>query len=122
MGELPERSTGERLRLFRYKRTPRELLGAAPVSALDAHMRLKRLSCVALAELCGVTQQAVSHWRLGERAPSAVYAKLLAKTLEMPLHLLRPDLWDPPEPAEPSLDSDLDERRLHPLASPPRAA
>lgn len=67
-----------------------------PLTPLDAFMRAKLMQNVDLAALIGVTQQAVSLWRRGERPPSAVYAKKIEAGLGIHRHLLRPDLWDAP--------------------------
>lgn len=44
----------------------------------------------------GVTERAVAAWRYGARVPSPKIAIQAAKAAGIPLHVSRPDLWEPP--------------------------
>jgi hypothetical protein len=69
-------------------------------SYLDVALRERGITNASAARLCGTTPEAVRMWRLGERRPGVTYAKLLAGEYGIPRHLIRPDLWDPPEPVQ----------------------
>jgi transcriptional regulator with XRE-family HTH domain len=82
---------------------------------LDLHMRRHGIKTAAIAALCGVTPTTVRYWRLGQRRPEPQLARLIAAELNMPRHLLRPDLWDPP----PTVAAGADPAPQQP--DPPRA-
>ena len=64
---------------------------------LDKIMKERGISNSMLGRLCGVSPQAARHWRLGVWKPKVAYAKKIASTLDIPRHLLRPDIWEPPK-------------------------
>jgi len=49
-----------------------------------------------IVEKIGVTGQAVSLWITGKRQPSVATARLIHQIFNIPLHELRPDVWQPP--------------------------
>jgi transcriptional regulator with XRE-family HTH domain len=67
---------------------------------VDVVLKERNITTQQVAAVCGTTSQAVLHWRTGHRQMRPPYAKKLAAAFDIPLHLLRPDLWDPP-PAPP---------------------
>jgi DNA-binding transcriptional regulator YiaG len=69
---------------------------AEATSALDEHMIRTGVTTTALAARMQVTPSTVRQWRSGVRKTSVACAKRLAAELDMPLHLLRPDIWDAP--------------------------
>ena len=76
-----------------------EVMDERPATYLDKIMRERKISNGQIGRICGVSAQAARHWRLGVYSPKISYAKLLAVELNIPRHLLRPDIWDPPPPA-----------------------
>jgi len=48
------------------------------------------------AEQFGVTRRAVASYRHGERRPRPAKAKDISARCGIPLHSIRPDVWDPP--------------------------
>jgi len=44
----------------------------------------------------GVTYQCVNFWRSGRNQIPPAQAKALNEQFGLPLHVLRPDIWDPP--------------------------
>lgn len=59
-----------------------------------------------VARQMGVSEPTLSHWIAHTRDPergyriSAEAALVLARVIEVAPHALRPDIWDPPMPAE----------------------
>lgn len=49
-------------------------------------------SVKALAEMCGIAPQAISQWK---RVPIE-HARTISDLTDVPLHELRPDVWDAP--------------------------
>jgi transcriptional regulator with XRE-family HTH domain len=54
------------------------------------------ISARELAKFLGVTPGFVSHIRTGRRPLPIKYAKLISQRYGVPLHVLRPDVYDPP--------------------------
>lgn len=57
---------------------------------------LKRIGDENAAKIIGVTPRAVAAWRRSERAPRPGMARKIARLTGVPLHAIRPDVWDPP--------------------------
>jgi transcriptional regulator with XRE-family HTH domain len=68
----------------------------SPTSPLDAALRARGLTNNEIAVSLGVTRTAVYYWRIGRNPLAAEVAKELSGKFGIPLHELRPDLWDPP--------------------------
>jgi transcriptional regulator with XRE-family HTH domain len=49
-----------------------------------------------VAAALGVSHQAVTHWRAGRNLINPVLARRLNQLFDVPLHLIRPDVWDAP--------------------------
>lgn len=58
-----------------------------------------------------VSTEAVRTWRRGTRRITPDAARLTEARFGVPKHLLRPDLWDPPEPPMPPPDTTDNGRR-----------
>jgi DNA-binding transcriptional regulator YdaS (Cro superfamily) len=68
--------------------------------SLDAFFTDYGCSTSQVAESLGVTNEAVRAWRRGIRRIPTSQARLIEDRFGIPKHLLRPDVWDPPRPAE----------------------
>ena len=62
------------------------------------HNKLGGMSCNQIAELLGVSCQAVQKW-LKNKVP-AERARAFSHITGIPRHELRPDLWEPPSSSE----------------------
>jgi transcriptional regulator with XRE-family HTH domain len=67
---------------------------------LDGWMRQHGVTSIAMAETCQTTRQSVQIWRQGKRRIGVEYARRISEAYEIPLHMLRPDVWDDPAKAE----------------------
>lgn len=72
------------------------MTSARAVTYLDKVMTWSGVPCREVADVCGVSITAVQQWRLGLYMPSVAYARMISAEFKIPLHLLRPDLLDPP--------------------------
>ena len=54
------------------------------------------LTCLQVSRFLGVSRQSVLAWRTGRNRISPAYAKSLNAKYGLPLHVLRPDVWDAP--------------------------
>lgn len=50
------------------------------------------------AALFNASRRAVASWRHGERRPSVKMAREISERCGIPLHTIRPDVWEPPAP------------------------
>jgi DNA-binding transcriptional regulator YiaG len=64
--------------------------------AIDRAFKDRGLTSGEVARFLNVTPQCVQSWRSGRNRISPTYARLLNEQYELPLHVLRPDVWDPP--------------------------
>jgi transcriptional regulator with XRE-family HTH domain len=67
-----------------------------PAAALDAALISRGISTNAVSQACGISTQAVSMWRSGQRRPSIETATLIHRAFNIPLHEIRPDIWPAP--------------------------
>ncbi len=71
----------------------------ASSSTVDRAFLGSDLSTKEAAEFLGVSKTCVLWWRYGRNKISPAHAKALHERFGLPLHMLRPDVWDPPSRA-----------------------
>jgi plasmid maintenance system antidote protein VapI len=67
-----------------------------PVTDIDRAFARLDLKDAEVARAIGVTRQCVRYWRHGRNLISPARARELNARFGLPLHILRPDVWDPP--------------------------
>jgi DNA-binding transcriptional regulator YdaS (Cro superfamily) len=67
-----------------------------PRSDIDLAFIRCRLTSRQAAAVLGVTYQCVNFWRRERNQIPPAQAKALNQVFGLPLHVLRPDIWDPP--------------------------
>lgn len=65
-------------------------------TAIDRAFRQRGLSNAAVARELSVSSEAVRAWRTGRNLTGTDYAKRICERWDIPLHEIRPDVWDPP--------------------------
>lgn len=73
----------------------------SPAQAITAYLERHQMSQRAFAELLSVNPSAVSQWACGRTRMATEIAKLAEEKTggELPRHILRPDVYDPPASA-----------------------
>lgn len=72
--------------------------GMKRVTDIDRAFAGCDLSNREVAAALGVTPQCIHSWRSGRNQINPTNAKILNARFGLPLHVLRPDVWDPPQP------------------------
>lgn len=70
---------------------------------LDRVMTERGITTSQMAFFFKVSPNAARQWRMGERRLSPAHAIQVSADLGIPLHKLRPDIWDKPLPAPPPI-------------------
>jgi transcriptional regulator with XRE-family HTH domain len=70
---------------------------------LDEVLTERGMSTAQLAFFFKVSPNAARKWRMGESQLSPAHAIQVSKDLGIPLHKLRPDIWDGPLPEPPAI-------------------
>jgi len=78
---------------LRYVAIVHPMAGRGDISRLFSE---RGLTNVEVAEFLGVTRQCVSAWRSGRNLIHPAIAKRLHEHFDLPLNVLRPDVWDAP--------------------------
>lgn len=65
---------------------------------LDATLKAHGVTDADLQALLGVSSEAVRLWRKDARRMSVKHARMVNEQWGIPLHALRPDVYEPPEP------------------------
>lgn len=71
-----------------------------PAMSIAAAMQAKGFTDATLAQTLDVSPETVRLWRHGQRNPAPQKAQALNRALGIPLHILRPDIYPAPTPAE----------------------
>lgn len=66
---------------------------------IDEAFTARGLTTTEVATSMGVSHQCVLYWRTGRNRIDPADAKELNRKFGFPLHVLRPDIWDPPNRA-----------------------
>lgn len=66
--------------------------------SLASYMADHSLNDAEVGARLGVTAEAVRLWRHGKRRIAPITAKRIEREFGIPLHLLRPDIWQAPAP------------------------
>jgi DNA-binding transcriptional regulator YiaG len=69
------------------------------VTEIDRAFAKLNLSTKEVAKALRVTPQCVQYWRSGRNLINPARARELNARFDLPLHVLRPDVWDPPSRA-----------------------